>query len=82
MITNAQNRILSYIRENDERGVSTKEIFDYLVKTGPTDSFNRNGLLHHIRQLEGQGLIEPKDEHDKFCDVFCHWNWHIKKQTI
>jgi Fe2+ or Zn2+ uptake regulation protein len=82
MITDAQNRILSYIQENDERGVSTKEIFEYLVKTGPTDSFNRKGLLHHLRQLEGRNLVETKDECEQFCDAFCHWHWHVKKKAV
>ena len=82
MINNAQNRILSYIQKNDEKGVSTKEIFDYLVDTGPEDSFNRKGLLHHLRQLEGRNLIETKDECKQYCDEFCHWHWHTKKQEI
>ena len=80
MISNAQERILSYIRETDERGVSTKEIFVYLHETGPQEEFSRKGLVHHLRQLEGKNLIETKDECDQFSDPFCHWHWHIKKQ--
>jgi len=80
MITNARKRILIYIQENDDMGVSTKEIFAYLHETGPEDEITRKGLVHHMRQLQGQDLIEPKDECDRYCDAFCHWHWHIKKQ--
>lgn len=81
MIKNALSRILSFIRENDETGVSTQDISEYLERTGPKEeTFSRKGLVHHLRQLEIRGEIVERDESEQFEDPYGHWHWHISNQ--